>query len=267
MFNPSVFLSALPTLSDLIGPINLGNLTPGISLTSGIFGPLGPTLNGVGLDLGNFLSNELVNGITLSNVVGSVTGLFQDFRLSYGAPNRKAQFTDMVKALEYAFGIEIDRGAIAAAHRRFGTTALLPTLISDTPEKMRAARDAVGEAMRANPSVLGIHFEGPFLSSERAGVHDARMFRPPEAGDVELLSGARFTAFDAELAQFKGNIPETPPVGRLDHFVEIKARYLGKVAALGHHQLDDAGSVRGPDPFPPAAQHFAQHAEQRHLAL
>jgi PE family len=78
LFNPSIFLSALPTLSDLTGPINLGNLTPGLSLTSGIFAPLGPTLNGVGLDLGNFLSNELVNGITLSNVVGAVTGLFQN---------------------------------------------------------------------------------------------------------------------------------------------------------------------------------------------
>src|SRR6516165_5599774 len=36
--------------------------------------------------------------------------------------------------------------AIAAAHRRFGTTGLLPTLLSDTPEKMRAARDAIEAA-------------------------------------------------------------------------------------------------------------------------
>jgi hypothetical protein len=84
LFNPTAFLSGLPTLSDLIGPINLGNLTPGISLTSGIFAPLGPTLNGVGLDLGNFLSNELVNGITLSNLVGAATGLFQDVPLLQG---------------------------------------------------------------------------------------------------------------------------------------------------------------------------------------
>ena len=64
--------------------------------------------------------------------------------------------------------------AIAAAHRRFGTTGLLPTLISDTPEKMRRASEAVAAAMRACPGVLGIHFEGPFLSPERAGVHDRR---------------------------------------------------------------------------------------------
>jgi len=81
--------------------------------------------------------------------------------------------------------------AIAAAHRRFGTTGLLPTLISDTHEKMRAARDAVAQAMKSNPSVLGIHFEGPFLSPDRPGVHDARMIRPPEERDVELLTASR----------------------------------------------------------------------------
>jgi hypothetical protein len=77
-FNPAI-LNAFPTLSDFFGPINLGNLTPGLSLTSGPLGALlGPTLNGVGLDLGNFVSNELVNGITLSNLLGVGTGLFQD---------------------------------------------------------------------------------------------------------------------------------------------------------------------------------------------
>src|SRR6202045_5521709 len=38
--------------------------------------------------------------------------------------------------------------AIAAAHRRFGTTAMLPTLLSDTPERVRAAREAI-EAVAA----------------------------------------------------------------------------------------------------------------------
>src|SRR5215472_3640743 len=38
--------------------------------------------------------------------------------------------------------------AIIAAHRRFGTTSMLPTLITDTAEKMRAARDAVAAAKR-----------------------------------------------------------------------------------------------------------------------
>jgi N-acetylglucosamine-6-phosphate deacetylase len=78
--------------------------------------------------------------------------------------------------------------SIAAAHRRFGTTGLLPTLISDTPEKMRAASAAAREAMRHCPNVLGIHFEGPFLSAERAGAHDAAMFRQPTDDDMALLT-------------------------------------------------------------------------------
>jgi len=49
---------------------------------------------------------------------------------------------------------------IAAAHRCFGTTALLPTLITDSDEIMRAARAAVDAAIQTQPGVLGVHFEG-----------------------------------------------------------------------------------------------------------
>jgi N-acetylglucosamine-6-phosphate deacetylase len=77
--------------------------------------------------------------------------------------------------------------AIVKAHRRFGTTALLPTFVSDTRENMRRAWSAVKAVLGAEPGVLGIHFEGPFLSPERAGVHDPRFFRSPEPADLELM--------------------------------------------------------------------------------
>jgi N-acetylglucosamine-6-phosphate deacetylase len=76
---------------------------------------------------------------------------------------------------------------IATAHRRYGTTALLPTLISDTPEKMRDAWNAI-ESVPANSGVLGMHFEGPFLSPEKPGVHDRAMIRTPTVEDYELLA-------------------------------------------------------------------------------
>ena len=79
---------------------------------------------------------------------------------------------------------------IAAAHRRFGTTGLLPTLITDSDEKMRAARTAVDAAMPMQPGVLGIHFEGPFLSSEKAGVHDPSLMRAPADRHRELFTAS-----------------------------------------------------------------------------
>ncbi len=79
---------------------------------------------------------------------------------------------------------------IAQAHRRFGTTGMLPTLISDDATVMRKAVDAVAHAIAQRvPGVLGIHLEGPFLATSRKGIHDAAKFRVPEATDIELFSG------------------------------------------------------------------------------
>ena len=62
---------------------------------------------------------------------------------------------------------------IAKAHRQFGTTGLLPTLISDELEVIEQAVAAVNAAIEEGvPGILGIHIEGPFLSSERHGIHD-----------------------------------------------------------------------------------------------
>ncbi len=80
--------------------------------------------------------------------------------------------------------------AIAAAHRRFGTTGLLPTVITDSQTTMWAAADAVSEAIRdAAPGVLGIHIEGPFIDPKRKGAHDPRFIRTPTEKDMTWLEG------------------------------------------------------------------------------
>ena len=82
--------------------------------------------------------------------------------------------------------------AIGAAHRRFGTTGFMPTLISDDLQTIGRAIDAVQWALDAGmPGVLGIHIEGPFLNSARRGVHDSRHLRLLDAGLVSLLSRLR----------------------------------------------------------------------------
>ncbi|MDB6163853.1 MAG: nagA, partial [Xanthomonadaceae bacterium] len=74
-------------------------------------------------------------------------------------------------------------------HRRFGTTGLLPTLISDDAGRMRAALAAVREAIAQGvPGVLGIHLEGPYLAPARKGAHDEAMFRVPDEDDIATLS-------------------------------------------------------------------------------
>lgn len=81
---------------------------------------------------------------------------------------------------------------IGAAHRTFGTTGFLPTLISDDTDVMRAAIAAVDAAIAEGvPGVLGIHLEGPYLAPARKGVHDATKFRAPDAREIDLVSSLR----------------------------------------------------------------------------
>ena len=110
-----------------------------------------------------------------------------------------------------------------AAHRRFGTTALLPTLISDTPEKMKSALAAVETLIGVEPAVLGIHLEGPFLSPEKMGVHASRAIRGPTASDLATLTTPRQGVTLVTLA------PERVPEGFI-----AKLTAAGVRVALGH---------------------------------
>jgi N-acetylglucosamine-6-phosphate deacetylase len=77
---------------------------------------------------------------------------------------------------------------ICDAHARFGTTALLPTLITDSPEITARAVASVKHAIAgAALGCLGLHLEGPFLSPERKGAHDAALIRFMTEADVDGL--------------------------------------------------------------------------------
>jgi N-acetylglucosamine-6-phosphate deacetylase len=113
--------------------------------------------------------------------------------------------------------------AIAAAHRKFGTTGLLPTLITDSPKKMRLALDAADAMVGREPSVLGLHLEGPYLSPEKPGVHDLRHIRQPDPEDLGMLTARRNGVLLVTLA------PEVVPPGFIKRLVAAGVR-----VSLGH---------------------------------
>jgi N-acetylglucosamine-6-phosphate deacetylase len=79
---------------------------------------------------------------------------------------------------------------IADAHRKFGTTGLLPTVITDVPEILSQAMNAVQSARKELPNVLGLHVEGPFIDVAKKGAHDARFIRPMTSADVAQITAA-----------------------------------------------------------------------------
>ncbi len=119
--------------------------------------------------------------------------------------------------------------AIAAAHRRFGTTSLLPTLISDDLAVVAAGIAAVDAAIAANvPGVVGIHIEGPFLNPGKTGIHDASKIRTLDDAAVALLSSLRGGKTVVTLA------PELAPRGAIAALVRA-----GVKVAVGHSLADE----------------------------
>ncbi len=120
-------------------------------------------------------------------------------------------------------GVEIIR-RIADSHRRFGTTGLLPTVITDAPEIMAKAIAAVAKArVDKVPGILGIHIEGPFLDVERKGAHAVRFIREMTEADVAQIAGASCGIVVLTLA------PNRVPVALIRQLTE-----RGVLVSLGH---------------------------------
>ncbi|MEA2864187.1 MAG: N-acetylglucosamine-6-phosphate deacetylase [Bradyrhizobium sp.] len=76
--------------------------------------------------------------------------------------------------------------AIARAHRRYGTTGCLPTLISDSRAKAMAVI-AAAKSLDGDDGILGLHLEGPFISPSRPGIHRADCIASATSDDLEWL--------------------------------------------------------------------------------
>jgi len=114
--------------------------------------------------------------------------------------------------------------AIGAAHRRFGSTGFLPTLISDDLDAIDRAMRAVEQAIAAGvPGVLGVHVEGPFLNAARAGIHDKAKFR---------LLDERARALLGSLEAGRTLVTLAPELTEPEMIAQLSA--AGVIVAAGH---------------------------------
>lgn len=118
---------------------------------------------------------------------------------------------------------------IARAHRQFGTTACLPTFITDSKEKARAAI-AAACAAAGTDGIVGLHLEGPFISPARAGIHPPQWIVAASLSDLEWLG-----ALSAAGTSVVTLAPECVPAGFVRHLTNAGIR-----VAAGHSEAGAA---------------------------
>ena len=117
---------------------------------------------------------------------------------------------------------------IMTAHAKFGTTGMMPTLITDKVEVMSQAAEAISQAIKENVlGILGIHFEGPHLSVAKKGAHSAEFIRPITDEEWQVLERKDIGKIIVTLA------PETVSTDDIERMIS-----LGIKVCLGHTNAD-----------------------------
>jgi len=137
---------------------------------------------------------------------------------------------------------------ICRAHAAFGTTALLATLITDTPAITAEAVEAGAAAARQDVAgFLGLHLEGPHLSIARKGAHDPTLIRPMSDDDLSKLIAAR-QRVPVLLATVATESVTADQVRRLAE--------AGIIVSLGHTDTSLAAARAGVDAGATVATHL-----------
>lgn len=119
---------------------------------------------------------------------------------------------------------------IAKAHRQFGTTALLPTVITDHPDILGKAAQAALSGFGKN-GVCGLHIEGPHISHQRRGTHNAGHIRPLD--DMTLNSVDKLCK-----AKIPVMITLAPEIVPPEHIAKLVK--MGAVVSIGHSEAAPA---------------------------
>lgn len=126
---------------------------------------------------------------------------------------------DFMEATEEAFMVAVE------AHRRHGTTAILPTLSSSTVPMINDALDVCDKLM-SDPlnGIIGLHLEGPYFSTKMAGAQMPENIKVPRPEEYKPIveNHTSLRRWDAA--------PELPGSGEFAEYLTGK----GILTALAH---------------------------------
>ena len=182
-------------------------------------------------------------GILIRDGVIEAVGSRQDMRLPSGATEISASDQTVVPGfidvhIHGAGGYDVMEGTeqamatVAATLARHGTTSFLATTVTASPDDTCHAVEGIARyisgqfgALQPKAEVLGVHYEGPFLSKVRRGVHPAEWIQLPSADLLQrfLLAAAGNARILTIAPELLGAVP-----------CMKAARDAGVVVAMGH---------------------------------
>ena len=123
---------------------------------------------------------------------------------------------------------------IIKAHQFFGTTSVMPTVISDSLEVLEQCIKTVTEEIKNNSSLLGIHIEGPFFNTKYRGVHQKQYISTINSDYLNLFESLKGFPVMLTLA------PECISSQQLKHLTSLGIKTLAGHSDASYDELDDA---------------------------
>ena len=123
---------------------------------------------------------------------------------------------------------------IISAHQYFGTTSIMPTVISDSLNILQKCTDTISNEINNNHSLLGIHIEGPFFNVKYRGVHEKQYINTINASYLNLFETLNKFPVMLTLA------PECISIKQLKHLKSLGFKILAGHTDANYDQLEEA---------------------------
>ena len=123
---------------------------------------------------------------------------------------------------------------IINAHQFFGTTSIMPTVISDSVKVLTKCTRAVTQEIKKNSALLGIHMEGPIFSLKYRGVHQKKYISKLSSEYLELFSNLKEFPVILTLA------PECISIKDLNHLASLGLKIMAGHTDASYDELEQA---------------------------